>query len=157
AGYDTDSDGMPDAWEKAHGRNPNIANNNADFDGDGYTDLEEYLNDVSAFPAPQALVFKTSGGRYEQYANWNTSGSATDLRWQPSRYDEAQINAGVCTLTSAGQHAGVLKIAANSGNTATLNITSGWLKVEQALNVGTNLSSGTLNLSGGELTVTNLN
>jgi hypothetical protein len=157
AGYDADGDGIPDAWEKAHGLNPNIANNNADFDGDGYTNLEEYLNDVAAFPAPRPLIFKSSSGRYEQYANWNTSGSATDLRWQPSRYDEAQINAGVCTLSSVGQHAGVLKIAANANDTAVLNITAGWLKVEQSMNIGTDLSKGTLNLNGGELTVQTLN
>jgi hypothetical protein len=157
ASYDTDGDGMPDAWEKAHGLNPSVADNNADFDGDGYTNLEEYLNDVAAFPAPQALIFKTAGGSYEQFANWNSSGSATDMRWQPSRYDEAQINAGVCTLASVGQHAGLLKIAANSGNAATLNITGGWLKVEQSLIIGTSASTGTLNLSGGELSVLALN
>ena len=49
---DTDLDGMPDAWELKHGLNPNIANNNGDFDNDLYTDLEEYLNDMGAFPSP---------------------------------------------------------------------------------------------------------
>src|SRR5262249_31721209 len=50
ANYDTDGDGMPDAWEKVHGLNPSVTDNNGDFDGDGYTNLEEYLNDVAAFP-----------------------------------------------------------------------------------------------------------
>jgi hypothetical protein len=41
---DQDGDGMPDDWEKAHGLNPNEpADRNADFDGDGYTNLEQYL------------------------------------------------------------------------------------------------------------------
>jgi hypothetical protein len=48
AGWDTDQDGMPDTWETEHGLNPNVANNNADFDNDFYTDLEEYLNEVAA-------------------------------------------------------------------------------------------------------------
>ena len=39
AGFDTDRDGMPDAWEAAHGLNPAVADNNGDFDGDGYTNL----------------------------------------------------------------------------------------------------------------------
>ena len=42
---DADHDGMPDAWEKKHDLNPNDAKDNAfDKDGDGYTNIEEYLN-----------------------------------------------------------------------------------------------------------------
>jgi len=42
---DTDHDGMPDAWEKTHGLNPEDASDgSADADKDGYTNLEEYLN-----------------------------------------------------------------------------------------------------------------
>lgn len=42
---DSDSDGMPDEWEKKYGLNPNDAADNAqDKDGDGYTNVEEYLN-----------------------------------------------------------------------------------------------------------------
>jgi hypothetical protein len=49
---DQDQDGIPDAWEKAHGLNPNNpADANADRDGDGYTNLEEYLNSIAAEPA----------------------------------------------------------------------------------------------------------
>jgi hypothetical protein len=41
---DTDHDGMPDDWEKSHGLNPNDPSDaNGDRDGDGYTNLEEYL------------------------------------------------------------------------------------------------------------------
>ncbi len=44
---DTDRDGMPDAWENAHGLNPQDANDrNDDMDEDGYTNLEEYLNEL---------------------------------------------------------------------------------------------------------------
>lgn len=42
---DTDNDGLPDAWEKANGLNPNDpADANADADDDGYTNIEEWLN-----------------------------------------------------------------------------------------------------------------
>ena len=42
---DTDDDGMPDAWEKKHNLNPkDAADGWQDPDGDGYPNLEEYLN-----------------------------------------------------------------------------------------------------------------
>jgi pectate lyase len=45
---DRDGDGMPDAWEKAHGLNPRDPSDAVqDRDGDGYTNLEEYLNELA--------------------------------------------------------------------------------------------------------------
>lgn len=41
---DTDEDGIPDSWEEANGLDKNRADENEDKDGDGYTNLEEYLN-----------------------------------------------------------------------------------------------------------------
>jgi pectate lyase len=42
---DSDHDGMPDEWELKHGLNPRDASDaRQDKDGDGYTNLEEYLN-----------------------------------------------------------------------------------------------------------------
>jgi pectate lyase len=49
---DTDGDGMPDDWERAHGLNSNDPNDrNGDRDGDGFTNLEEYLNSLCQSPA----------------------------------------------------------------------------------------------------------
>ena len=46
---DSDHDGMPDDWEKAHGLNPNDPEDrNGDFNGDGYTNLEKYLNSLTS-------------------------------------------------------------------------------------------------------------
>jgi hypothetical protein len=42
--YDTDRDGMPNVWEVANGLNPNKADHNSDPDGNGYTNIEEYIN-----------------------------------------------------------------------------------------------------------------
>lgn len=45
---DTDKDGMPDAWETANGLNPNDASDaNGDCTGDGYTNIEKYINGIS--------------------------------------------------------------------------------------------------------------
>ena len=42
---DLDADGMPDAWETLNGFNPSDSSDGpADTDGDGYTNLEEFLN-----------------------------------------------------------------------------------------------------------------
>jgi pectate lyase len=42
---DSDKDGLPDAWERQHGLNPNDASDaSRDQDGDGYTNIEEHLN-----------------------------------------------------------------------------------------------------------------
>ncbi len=44
--YDTDNDGMADLWEIANGLNPNVDDSNGDADGDGYTNIEEFINMV---------------------------------------------------------------------------------------------------------------
>lgn len=41
---DTDRDGMPDSWELERGLDPNVADDKGDDDGDGYTNIEEYLS-----------------------------------------------------------------------------------------------------------------
>jgi pectate lyase len=47
APVDSDNDGMPDSWERSHRLNPhNSADSSTDKDGDGYTNLEEYLNSI---------------------------------------------------------------------------------------------------------------
>jgi len=44
---DADRDGMPDWWEKKFGLDPHDASDNAgDKDGDGYTNVEEFINDT---------------------------------------------------------------------------------------------------------------
>ena len=44
---DTDMDGMPVAWERALGMNPNDPSDaNGDMNGDGYTNIETYINSI---------------------------------------------------------------------------------------------------------------
>lgn len=54
---DSDHDGLPDSWERKHGLNPNSppgddSDSNGDPDGDGFTNLEDYLNELSARSTP---------------------------------------------------------------------------------------------------------
>ena len=45
---DGDGDGLPDAWERAHGLDPaNPVDGAADRDGDGFTNLEDWLNSLA--------------------------------------------------------------------------------------------------------------
>ncbi len=43
---DSDSDGIPDEWEKAHGLNPNDPADGSRAGADGYTNLEKYVNSL---------------------------------------------------------------------------------------------------------------
>ena len=48
---DKDHDGMPDDWEEKHGLDlNNSADGASDANGDGYTNLEEYLNSIIPNP-----------------------------------------------------------------------------------------------------------
>lgn len=45
---DSDGDGMPDAWEKKYGLNPyDSSDANGDLNGDGYTNIEKYINGIN--------------------------------------------------------------------------------------------------------------
>ncbi len=60
ATWDSDDDGLPDWWETAAGLDPqskagDFAEANTDLDGDGYTELEEYL---AFMAAPHSLTTK---------------------------------------------------------------------------------------------------
>lgn len=60
---DTDHDGMPDFWETSNGLNPNLATDGPlDKDGDGYTNVEEYLNELAGDnDATTAIGFSRPG------------------------------------------------------------------------------------------------
>ena len=49
---DSDHDGMPDAWEKARGLDPNNPRDGAAIAGNGYTNIENYLNELAGDPIP---------------------------------------------------------------------------------------------------------
>ncbi|MCO6044334.1 DNRLRE domain-containing protein [Aeoliella sp. ICT_H6.2] len=144
APLDTDGDGMSDEWEQKHGTNPQVPNNNGDFDHDGYTDLEEYLNDLGAFAAVGQIEFHGIG-RYADWQRW-------DRRWQPSRLDVLQVRTGVAFVDAVGQQAGTLRLGYDAGGDARLYVTSGWLEITNQLVVGSR-GIGRVEQYGGELRV----
>ncbi|MBX3432552.1 MAG: hypothetical protein KF847_04460 [Pirellulales bacterium] len=152
ADYDVDLDGMADAWEAMHGGNLVW---NEDFDNDGYINLIEFINDLGAFPAPAPIVF--AGGlsnRYARIENWRTDdgGVTAGSMWQPSRFDLAVIQDTSVVVDAVGQHAGMLLVGGQAGQSATLSITNGWLRVAEEAVIGSPTGAGTLVLhSAGKL------
>ncbi|UUZ80316.1 Ig-like domain-containing protein [Paenibacillus sp. P26] len=62
---DTDHDGMPDAWEEAHGLNMNDASDGKAITASGYSHLEEYLNSLAdGSYAPDNPVVKVTTPTY---------------------------------------------------------------------------------------------
>jgi len=74
---DTDGDGVPDAWESAHGTNPLLADGNDDPDGDGMTNLQEYL----AGTDPQSA----SSHLHVEQVNWGAGGLSLQFTAQSQR------------------------------------------------------------------------
>jgi autotransporter-associated beta strand protein len=119
---DTDHDGMPDSWETAHGLNPNSsADGKTDRDLDGYTNVEEYLNNLMAslIAGPPA-----SGTSYTNSApgNWSVAGS-----WTGAQPPAGGSNDTVIVFTNAG--------AMNNTNDL-----AGAFKLTQLKNTGANVS-----------------
>ena len=66
---DTDHDGMPDIWEQSHGENIASDDGAADRDGDGYTNLEEYLNSADVAPVTPSPTVPASYCQNKQYGD----------------------------------------------------------------------------------------
>jgi pectate lyase len=62
AGFDTDGDGIPDVWETAHGLNPNSASDGSGDSGDGYTNVEKYLNELADLACPAGATTPSDAG-----------------------------------------------------------------------------------------------
>ena len=145
ANWDTDGDGMPDAWEIAHGLNPNDpSDRNGDYDNDGYSNLEEYLNEIGAFKAVEDIIWTgATNNRYARIENW-------DIAFQPSRFDTAVISNATVIVDAIGQDAGILRLT----NNAILRLTTnGWLRIADKLLIATNSTVAVT--EAGELRVTN--
>ncbi len=102
---DSDHDGMPDSWETAHGLNPNNASDRSIVAANGYTNLENYLNGITASPTPIPTNIAT--------ATW------------PLSTDEKPIVVG--NITAANQAIGIQLTGISYGTT--LGGVNGWQSV----------------------------
>lgn len=63
---DSDNDGMPDAWEVKYGLDPNNPSDaNGDLNGDGYTNIEKYINGIDP---TRKVDWKDSKNNYDTLA-----------------------------------------------------------------------------------------
>lgn len=63
---DSDGDGMPDKWEKAHGLNPHDSSDaNEDCTGDGYTNIEKYIH---AIPTDKCIDWRKLENNHDTLA-----------------------------------------------------------------------------------------
>ena len=100
---DADADGMPDFWENDNGLDPNNPEDrNGDQDGDGYTNLEEYLNCI--------LIPGCLDNTQE-----NTAPTISSIADQVTDQDVA-INNVAFTVSDAESAASALTVSAVSSN-----------------------------------------
>lgn len=79
---DSDQDGMPDAWELSAGLNPyDPEDRNSDRNGDGYTNLEEYINSI----APTVYFIYPPSELTARLLDFTVIG----LNWQDNSDDES--------------------------------------------------------------------
>lgn len=105
---DSDNDGMPNTWETANGTNPNVADHNGDVNGNGYPNLEDYLNSLAGIGVtlPTADTYQaenaTLGG--------GTVTETTNGGFQGSGYVNFPTTGGSLTLSNVDGNGGGSKI-----------------------------------------------
>ena len=102
--WDTDQDGMPNWFEELKGTNPYNADNNEDPDGDGYTNLEDYLNWMAE---PNYQVAESTE---INLGDWFAGYSAPSYTISDGM--EGTINGNLLTVTPSGENLFSIKVTA---------------------------------------------
>lgn len=124
APLDTDQDGMPDAWETAHATDPLVFDPHGDVDGNGYANLEDYLNSfypTVVYSVPEADTYAYDGAPTTNYGTStgltvkNTNGTiytrASYLRFPVSgTANSVTLNLTVTSVGAEGSGARTVEI-----------------------------------------------
>jgi RHS repeat-associated protein len=104
---DNDHDGLPDSWESSYGLNTNANDRNGNLDGDGYTNIQEYINGWipnnpnSPDVVPPSVPGGLSPSGLDAYAftlNWSASSDNVGVTGYEVRRDSTSL--GVATGTN---------------------------------------------------------
>ncbi len=107
---DTDGDGMPDAWEQAHGLNAfSSADAGLDSDGDGLTNLQEYQAGTDPQSAQSVLKISHPGS---QGGEFSFTAELVEGKSYTVQFREDLANGSWMTLTNlVPNSSGVIQIA----------------------------------------------
>ncbi|MCI5168157.1 MAG: hypothetical protein D3903_19230 [Candidatus Electrothrix sp. GM3_4] len=73
---DSDGDGIDDDWEMQYFSSLSIADATSDYDHDGYTDLQEYLNALDGETDPKDALYDPTVRNAPRGTGWSMRGSA---------------------------------------------------------------------------------
>lgn len=112
AGVDSDGDGIPDAWEQQYTGSLTKLSATGDLDGDGVSDLDEYLADTDPTVAGSKLQLTSIVAK--------VAGASLDLTWvsRPSRCYQIQTTFGLSPVNWLTVDASTL-ISGDAGATTT--------------------------------------
>lgn len=80
-GGDADQDGLPDWWENAYFGSSTAADPNADTDGDGFTNLQEYANGTDPLSPSSRLKRPDFNGDGHADILWYNQQTGTVVQW----------------------------------------------------------------------------
>jgi hypothetical protein len=142
---DVDNDGMPDTWENEHGLNMNNSSDgNTDRNGDGYTNIEEYINGLftgETIPPPITIECSevngmigrcVSGGTLKVKVglkNTSHTGETIEVTIDGTPREGVLDNTGHALISASGygsgDHTATLTNPAGCLNPITINCTGG--------------------------------
>ena len=94
---DSDGDGMPDAWEIANGLNPNDPSDAVkDCNGDGYTNIEKYINGMDGFEEQLRYIIQTEKSAIKVCVENKVYCNEYAIENNPSGIIEYRVCAGIC-------------------------------------------------------------